>query len=95
MVVNFKNYSLELVNGSNFNLSEIVNVFKTKKIDGKMVKTEDLVEKEIKHGYSLPFEKCVELIINLEISNKHDVLDIKNYIKQYKAVKAEVLAVLK
>ena len=95
MVITFKNYSLELVSGTNFNLTETIQVEKSKKVNGKLQPSGIISDKVINHGYALPFEKCAIIIINLEISKKEDTLDLRDYIKQYKSLKNEVLNILK
>lgn len=95
MIINYKTYNLELVNGNSFNLTETIRVEKSKKIDKKLVATGEIVDKEVKLGYSMTFDRCLELIINSELSKKNDIISIKDYIKQYKEVKQEILNILK
>lgn len=35
-------------------------------------------------GYGIPFEGCLERIINFRIANKQDTLPLKEYLRQYK-----------
>jgi hypothetical protein len=95
MIINYKNFSMELANGTHFNLTETIKIEKSKRVNKKLVSTGEIGDKVINHGYAMPFEKCVELIINSEISKKNDTLDIKTYVKEYKAIKNEVLNILK
>ena len=95
MIVKFKEYSLiPSVNAvERFDLYRTIKVTATKKLVSG-VKAGQIYEKEEELGYGYSLESGIGKIIAYELIKKNDVVDLKKYLSEYRAVKSEILSLL-
>ena len=55
----------------------------------------DEYEKEVEIGYNIPFEYCLDRIIHLTLLDKNLMVNLREFIDEYKSIKNEVLNILK
>ena len=73
-IITYKDYFIESED-TKFNV-----YFKTTAFNKKLNKQ---IPKNISLGYGIPFDKCIKSIISKEISRKHNVIELKDYLGIY------------
>jgi hypothetical protein len=95
MVIKYKEYLLTQDNSAveRFNLTrKVMTVAKQDLKSG--VKEGEEYEREDESGYGYTLESGIQKIIAFEFAKKDDVVDLKGYLKEYRALKSEISKLL-
>ena len=88
MKIQFKNYTLE-PDGRNFNLYKTVSATATKETKERSIG--ETYNRDVEMGYGMRFETCVQSIITDMMADRNEVVTLRQYIDEYKALKNEIL----
>lgn len=87
MKIEYKNYVIEQSRSDRFNLQE--KVTRTKK------NTNEQYERLLDLAYDIKLEYAIELVVNEELRKLNKVVTLKEFLKEYKREKDELLKVTK
>ncbi len=88
MKIKFRDYTLE-PEGRNFNLYKLVTIVAEKDTKNQKKGQEYKTDKNM--GWSMRFETCIDTIIKDVMNERDVVLELKEYIAEYRSLKEEVL----
>jgi hypothetical protein len=76
---------------------DLIRIVKSKRLgDGTLSKPNGKeYDKEVEIAYNIPFELCLDKIIHLTLLDKNSIVEIREFINEYRFIKNEVLNVLK